>query len=233
MGKTVRVKRKKLNIVKFLLILLILYLFFYGGYYLLTFPIKNIFVIPDTPFFRQIINDQTVLDDAKIDNYPSFFLTLGSTIRKRLLKNPHIKEVKVQKKWLGKVYIYITEQPKLFFDLTKEKIVLGDQSTISFDIRINHVPTLINYVPDTVYDIFCQKMTLINNDMRIKISEIQYKPNDVDEERFLLTMDDGNYVYVTLYTFEKINQYNSILSQLGDKNGILYLDAGNYFEIFD
>lgn len=75
-------------------------------------------------------------------------------------------------------------------------------------------------------------MAEVNNDILYKISEIEYRPNEVDKERFLLTMNDGNYVYVTLYTFDKINQYDAIYPTLENKNGILYLDSGNYFEIF-
>ena len=61
------------------------------------------------------------------------------------------------------------------------------------------------------------------------ISEIKYEPNDIDKERFLLSMNDGNYVYVTLSKFSNINNYLEISNTLGDKNGILYLDYGNYF----
>ena len=39
------------------------------------------------------------------------------------------------------------------------------------------------------------------------MSEIKYDPNDVDDERFIITMNDGNYVYLTLHKFNKINHY--------------------------
>ena len=60
-----------------------------------------------------------------------------------------------------------------------------------------------------------------------------YDPNDVDDNRFLLTMSDGNYVYVNISTFYKLNKYVSIRESLPDKNGILYLDYGNNFEIIE
>ena len=44
-------------------------------------------------------------------------------------------------------------------------------------------------------------------------------------------MSDGNYVYVNIATFNKLNKYLTILQSLPDKNGILYLDYGNNFEI--
>ena len=65
----------------------------------------------------------------------------------------------------------------------------------------------------------------------LKISEIEYTPNEVDGERFTLTMNDGNLVYITLNKIEKINKYNSIYSNLNGKKGIIYLDFGDYIEI--
>ena len=44
-------------------------------------------------------------------------------------------------------------------------------------------------------------------------------------------MNDGNYVYITIYKTLAINEYNKILPNLEGKKGILYLDSGNYFEI--
>ena len=75
-------------------------------------------------------------------------------------------------------------------------------------------------------------MQRVDIDILERISEIKYDPNDVDKERFYLTMNDGIYVYVTLNKFDKINDYDDIVSTLQDKKGILYLDNGEYFEVF-
>ena len=65
----------------------------------------------------------------------------------------------------------------------------------------------------------------------IKISHIEYVPNDVDKERFIFYMVDDNYVYITLSKIEKINKYNLIVKELEGKKGIIYLDSGDYVEI--
>ena len=80
-------------------------------------------------------------------------------------------------------------------------------------------------------DDFCKYFALIDNSIISKISQIEYKPNNVDKMRFLLYMNDGNSVYITLTKIEKINKYNSIKDQLGNNLGILYLDSGDYYEI--
>jgi cell division septal protein FtsQ len=80
-------------------------------------------------------------------------------------------------------------------------------------------------------------LLLIDEEIYMRISEIQYDPNEVDDKRFYLTMNDGNSVYLTLKTFEKLNNYLDILkeviSKYKDKKGILFLDEGEYFEVFN
>lgn len=220
-------KKRRFNFIKFFLILFILYLAVFGIYKLAEYPIRHIRILNTT-----FLKDQDILKEAKIDNYPSFLLTSSSSIKKKLMKNPYIKDVKVQKKWFCQVYLYIEEHKPLFFNNTTGQVVLGQNNSIKLDNNIN-VPHLINYIPDTIYNKFIDKMAKVNVDILLKISEIEYRPNDVDKERFLLTMNDGNYVYLTLYTFDKIDKYDDILPTLENKKGILYLDSGNYFEIIN
>ena len=44
-------------------------------------------------------------------------------------------------------------------------------------------------------------------------------------------MNDGNYVYITLTKIKRLNKYGEIKEELQGKNGIVYLDSGNYIEI--
>ena len=94
------------------------------------------------------------------------------------------------------------------------------------------VPIVTNDIPDEIFNDFVKSMRIVDLDILERISEIKYDSNGIDNERFYLTMNDGIYVYVTLLKFEKINDYDEIVSTLGDKKGILYLDSGEYFEIF-
>ena len=74
-------------------------------------------------------------------------------------------------------------------------------------------------------------MLIVDLDVLERISEIKYDPNDVDSERFLLFMNDGNYVYLTLDRFNNVNSYIDIIKKFGSKKGILYLDSGEYFKV--
>lgn len=221
-------KKKKKKKIRFkfrfiIVFLLILYIIVMSIVYLLDLPISNIYIKGN-----YYLTDQQVIEIAKIDNYPSTFKNLSSTLKKKLEKNILIKEAKVKKKVLTQVKIEIIENKPLFFNQSTNKTVLldGRESEIIFD-----VPILINYVPDVIYDEFIKAMGTINIDILNKISEIKYDPDEVDDSRFLFTMTDANYVYITLNKLEKINNYNDIVKQFDNKKGILYLNSGGYFEI--
>ena len=93
------------------------------------------------------------------------------------------------------------------------------------------LPTITNEIEEDMLNKLVEKYKDIDNEIKLLISEIEYVPNDIDKERFIFTMNDGNYIYITLYKILSINEYIKILPNLENKKGILYLDSGNYFEI--
>ena len=130
--------------------------------------------------------------------------------------------------------IYIEEYSPLFYNVINNKLVLEGKKQVLLEETFNDIPILINSVSDEViYTKLMDKFVKINDDIKQKISEIKYDPNDVDKERFLFTMNDGNYVYITLTKIEEVNYYMDILPTLENKKGILYLDSGKYFKIFE
>jgi len=219
--------KRRFNFVKFFLVLFVLYIFGYAIYGLTEFPIKHIRILNTT-----YLSDQDILKEAELDNYPSFLLTTTSNIKKNLKNNPYIKDIRIEKKWFCRLYLYIDEYKVLFYNRAIGQTVLEDNVTVAGN-NSSAIPHLINFVPDTIYSEFVNEMAGIDKNILVKISEIEYRPNEVDKERFLLTMNDGNYVYLTLYSFSLANKYDDILPTLEDKKGILYLDSGNYFEIID
>ena len=88
-------------------------------------------------------------------------------------------------------------------------------------------------MPSAIYNVFIEKMGEIDSNILLKISEIKYAPDEVDDLRFLFSMSDSNYVYLTLKKIDKINNYNDIVKQFDNKKGILYLNSGGYFDIFE
>ena len=220
-----KVKKRKIRFGRIFLVLIILFLLFYLLANIFKFPIKNIYVKGNN-----ILSDQEIIEIARIENYPSIFSKSSNEMKKRLEKNIYIKKAKITKKYLREVHITIEDNYPLFYDSDKKKSILLNKKKTTEKLN---APLLINYVPDTIYNLFLEKMSSLDYDTIKRISEIKYDPNEVDEERFLLTMSDGNYVYLTLEKFEVINNYVDIIKTFNNKKGILYLDSGEYFKIME
>lgn len=222
-------KIKKKTKIKFIPILLLIILLVIG-YFLVSFfmnvKIKNIFVKGN-----KLLSDQEIIELANIEDYPSFIKTTTNSIEKKIKKNQIIKDVKVTKSLIATVTIEVTEYDFLFTREDNNAVVVDVNQELLLDKEIVGVPILVNYVPDTVYDKFVSEMKKVNVKVKDKISSIEYKPNDYDKQRFLLYMNDGNEVYVTITRFNLINKYNEIYPTLEGRKGILYLDSGNHFEI--
>ena len=176
---------------------------------------------------NKILTDQEVIETAKLEDYPSFFETLSYTIKKRLLKNNYIESAKVTK---GLLSVNITIQEKKILYIDKETNYKYSYNSKFKDDKSICVPYLIGSVPEGKMKRFIKAMNKINSDMICQMSEIKYDPNDIDEDRYYVYMNDGNSVYLTVNKFDKINKYNTILEKIGKQNGTLYLDYGDYFE---
>ena len=212
------VKKKKLKIFNLFLILIVTFGLFFGVYVYLKLPIKNLVVKGNS-----YLNDDYILSLSGLKKYPSFWLK----------KSNYIVNAKIKRGFKRVITIEVEENIALFSKENENgKIVFSNGEELNVNDNFSfRVPRLMNYVPGDQYKDFVKGMKIIKSDILQKISDIEYVPNDIDKERFLLYMDDGNVVYLTLTKFKMINYYNDVLEQLEDKHGILYLDNGNHFQI--
>ncbi len=223
-------KRKKQIRIKFLPILvliLVLGMIGCGIFFLLQIPIQNIYIEGNN-----YLSDQEIIELAGIEDYPSFWKTTISSMNEKMKENPYIKQVKIVKKLFAEVHITVEEENLLFRKEENQMVVLENKEEIDDSYQYS-LPILLNYIPDTKYDSFIKGMNAVTESIKSQISEIRYYPNTQDEDRFLLYMNDGNYVYLTLTKFKQINYYEDVLKELDGKKGILYLDSGNHFQIME
>ena len=221
-GKKVKVKVKFKNVLLFLVFIIILVL---GVYFILNKKINTFYVTGNS-----VLKEQEVLVLSGIYDENKFYQITKNKIIKRLRSNPLIKSVKI-KKSLTSVEIIIEEYDILAYTEYDSSILLSSKEKVYVDKKPLGIPILANQVDSDYMDKFIKKMQLIDKNVLTKISEITYDPIDLDKERFLLYMNDQNYVYLTLAKFEHINKYDELLPKLEGKKGILYLDSGNHFEI--
>lgn len=213
-----KIKFKSVLITIFFLLILALIIYIISLFKIKTFYVYN----------NEFLTDEQVLDILKLNKKSSFLLTNTLTEKAIISKNKRIKDVKIKRTLSLEVKVYVTEYKILYYDSENNYSVLENGETI--DYRDDNSPVLVNKIEDKeIYKKFINKMNRVNTDILSIISEIKYVPNGIDKERFLFSMNDGNYVYITISKLTKINEYKSVIDSVEDKKGILYLDYGNYF----
>ena len=225
-------KKRKLRISGLIFILLFLYIIVMLGYYFFSMPIKRIVVTGNA-----YISEHEIISVADINVKTSVFKASSSSIKKKVNKIPLIKNVKVKKSIWGSINIMVEENKLLFYNVLNGKLYLSDESTINEENGYFGYPTLVNYIPSDTMTKFIKGFTKIDDDIIAMISEIEYSPDRynnviIDDERFLLRMNDGNKVYINIVNIEKLNKYQTIYASVGS-GGILYLDSSSKNYIFD
>ena len=214
-------KKKRVLKVKNILILIIISII----YYALIMPIKNIYIDGNN-----ILSDNEIIELSSLSNYPSFLLTKSTDIKNKLKSNPYIENVKIKKKLGNIIELHIKEYTPIC--INANQLILSNGNKLDNTYNLSDIPTLTNEIEDKkIYQKFVKKFTIIDKNILRQISEIEYQPVEVDKERFLLYMNDGNLVYITLTKINTLNKYNQIKDKLENHLGIIYLDSGNYVEI--
>lgn len=226
--RTSHIKKKKFKVKygKIAVLFLLMVIVYFGVVLLYRVPIKNIIIKGNV-----YLTDQEIIDLAGLRNYPSILKTPNSKIKKKLEKHTYIKSVKVKKKnCFSRVVIEVEENRPMFYYQPEQKTILENGTKVD---DVFAVPTVINQMPDIVYGKFLTKMANVPDEVMVKISEVRYAPSEVDEELFFMTMSDGNYVYITLYRFEKIHNYLEYVENFNNRKGIIHLDSGDYLEVLE
>lgn len=219
----IKVKKKKINYKRILIALFIIALIYLLVRYIVNLPVRNIYISGN-----DILSDKEIIEISELSDYPPFMDTYFVDIEANLLGNDYIKKATITRKITGKIYIDIEENTPIA--IYNDKLILSSKKMVNNKYDIDYVPYVSNNI-DSIYDKFVDSFAKVKKDSLLKISHIEYAPNDVDNERFILYMIDGNYAHITLSKIEKINKYNSIVTELDGKKGIIYLDSGDYVEI--
>ncbi len=223
------IKKKKLRLLPFLIFIIVIAIIVFVCLFVLDTKVKNIIITGN-----EVLSDDEIIELAGLTDYPSFYKTLNSKIENGIKENPLIKDVNIDRSFYHIIEIKVDEYEILYKREDNGKYVLENKDEITLDSETPYtIPRLINEIPDKKLNSFIKYYKRIDLNIREKISEIKYDPNDYDEDRFLLYMDDGNSVYVTITKFERLNYYNDVLPQLDGRKGILYLDSGNHFRIME
>ena len=221
------IKKKKLRLLPFFIFIIVIAVIVFVCLFILDTKVKNIIITGN-----EVLSDDEIIDLAELTDYPSFYKTLNITMKNNIKENPLIKSVDINRSFYHVIEINVDEYEILYKREDNGKYVLENKDEITLDKETPYtIPRLINEIPNKILNRFIKYYKRVDLSIREKISEIKYDPNVFDEDRFLLYMDDGNSVYITITKFERLNYYNDVLPQLDGKKGYLYLDSGNHFQI--
>ncbi len=224
-------KKKRLNVKRLIVFILIIYLFVSGTIKLINEPIRNIIITGN-----YYVSDYEIIESAGIKNYPAMMKLNITKMKEKIKENPLIREVDIKRNLNFTLNINVKELKVICLDRTNNEYLLSDGTrTPNNNIYIG-LPTLINYTKEDVLKTFLKKMGELDYSIISEISEIEYSPSTntddkvVDETRFLLKMNDGNKVYINTSKLNNLKYYQKIYASLNEKKGILHLDSGSYLE---
>ena len=217
--------KKKFNFKKFVFFIIFIFLLYMSISYLISIKTKNIIILNNNYY-----SDDDIIYTAEIEDYPKFILLNRNKIKDKLMKLDLIEDVTIKKKIGFKLEINVKEKKILYYIRSTNLYKLSDNNNYDLNNVIG-VPTLINYIPEDIEKSFVEKLSNVDSSILDMISEIEYSKTSYDDKRFLLYMNDGNMVYITVSKAELLNKYVEIIKKVDNKKGILYLDSGNYFEI--
>lgn len=230
-------KVRKLNIARILVLILIFYIIVCACVYIYKQPVRHYEIKGN-----QILTDMEVIEYLNLENYPSYISINPGKLSKKLEQNKLVSKAKVKYGFNFKIIIEITENTPVMFIKLENKICLASGEKIEPSDNIIGIPTLLNSTPTNILEDLASNLANVDEGILSSISEIEYKPSYnkdnkvIDENRFLLSMNDNNLVYITSYKAEKLNDYLDIIATRRiTTNGILYLDGdgpGNLFKEF-
>lgn len=218
-------KKKKLNIKRTLAFCLFIYILCYGIYYLVNQPIKHIEINGNN-----LVTDNEILRVSKLKDYPSIFKYSNRTLEKRIKTIKLVNDVDV-KKWFGHIIkIEIKENKLLFY--YEDKIVLSNGNFIKNDIEnVYGIPTFMGNIKTDILNNFVNGFSELNDNIIYEMNEIEYYPSlnengkVIDDDRFKITMNDGNTIVANSKSVSVLNKYNDIYASLGGKLGTINLDT--------
>lgn len=227
--KTKKKKKKtklRLNVPRTLVFILFIYILVYVCYSFYKQPVTHYEISGNT-----LYSDAEILEEIGLTDYPPILSINRSKIKKQLMKDDLISDVKVSYGWHYYLKIEITENKPMFLLKSTGQAVLQDGKVVE-NRGFYGIPTLLNDTPKEVRDLLASNLAKVDEGIIYLISEIKYDPSYdstnkvIDANRFLLFMNDKNTVYITARKAKTLNYYLTIIANDEiTETGTLYLDG--------
>ncbi|TCT26867.1 cell division protein FtsQ [Melghiribacillus thermohalophilus] len=226
-------KRKKANR-KLIIYLTIFFLLILAIIYLQS-PLSNIRDIEVK--HNDFVSDEEILTLSELSGEENFWKIKLSEIEEKILKNPVIKEVHVERNFYNTISIHVEEYVRVgyvkdeyeYYPILENGQVLTDQK---IQKPGSDAPVFIGWDNPVYLTEITGELKKIPIEISALISEIHWIPEDGNPYKVRLYMVNGNEVIASIRNFsEKMKVYPSIAANLDpEQKGILHMDVGAYFE---
>ena len=135
----VKVTKRKVSFKKIFIALVLLLCLALLVAYIIHLPVKNIYISGNN-----ILSDKEIIELSNLENYPPYINTYFINIKEKLTENNYIKNVKIKRKLLSKIYIEVEEYKPIA--IYKDKLILSSKKMVENDHSIEYVPYIINNI---------------------------------------------------------------------------------------
>lgn len=225
--KTKVVKKKRLNIGRLLVLVLFIYIIVCMAIYIYKEPVRHYEIIGN-----DIVKDIDILRSLGLDSYPSFVSINTKKLSNTLKSNAFIKEAKVSYGWNFTIKIEVEENQPMFIVKESDEICLSDGTLIPNNKTFVGLPTLLNNTPTENMKLLAANLSKVDKGILNMINDIEYQPSYnsqnkvIDHNRFLLSMNDKNMVYITAKNAKALDSYLEIIATNKiTTSGTFYMDG--------
>ena len=190
--RIIKRKRRNRRLITLTLIVMIIVYF--------ALPISKIQTI--VPRGNTIIPNNIVISESGLVENSSFKLLVNNLlVGRRFSKNPFIQTVTVVKKNVGQVELIVEERPIIFKTFRNEVWYAYFSNGTYAEIPANYfvaAANLIEIPADVEFDFagLAKELAIVPSEIVEAISEIKYAPNDLETERYIFYMEDGNRINI-------------------------------------
>lgn len=222
--KTKKTVKRRLKIKGVLVLASVLALLFFLFQALLKVKVRSISIEGTT-----YVKDADIIKAGGLNEETLFFKFSKKKVCENIKENPLVSTCDIRRKPDLSIEIDILENVPLFYYTVDSSIVLSDGTRMEGSSV--GLPTLINLVPEVVLGEFISGLRDVKSDIIHSISEIEYSPSVakdgtvIDNERFIMSMNDGNTVYVNNRRLSNLDYYDKIYATIGDKKGVFNFDC--------
>lgn len=227
-AKVKKVKKKRLNIARTLVLVLFIYIVVCVGIYLYQEPVRHYQIKGNSR-----LSDMDIIRYLSLEDYPSFVSINNKNLKNSLESHVFIKKANVKYGWNFSLVIEIEENNPTFVYKNEDKICLSDGTLIEYNAQdAVGIPILLNATPEEQMRELANNLSELDEGILYMINDIEYKPSYnsnnqiIDDYRFLLSMNDKNMVYVNAKKLKSMNKYLEVIATNKiTSSGTFFLDG--------